>query len=231
MSGVTIRAKSCNQRNVILNNVKAILFDLDGTLVNSLDAHVLSFQWIIGKLGKVVTIHELEKLMGLTPQSIIKKYFPDLSKDTIWQATLEKEEYLYDLNQKIELNDGVIKFLEKLGENRIKRIVISSTHRSLVNRLLNSVNLTENLDDMVCGDDIKKGKPNPEPFLTGLKKANVQKNEALGIGDSVYDGLSCKSAGIPFIGITTGKTECQTLLDIKVRAVIDNFSDLSIISN
>jgi HAD superfamily hydrolase (TIGR01549 family) len=191
--------------------------------------HIESFQWILNNLGKKVDTNALEKLMGLTPQAIIRKYFPNMPEDEIWTAALRKEEYLYRLDREIKVNEGAKEFLNEIGKRGIKRIVISSTHRSLVNRLLNTVDLIDYLDAMVCGDEIINGKPDPEPFLKGLEKSGFQQEWVIGIGDSIYDGMSSTAAGIQFIGITTGKTDCHTLLLNDNECVINSFKDLKLV--
>lgn len=229
MPSITLQIQTCDNKQYTFDNIQAILFDLDGTLVDTLDLHVHSFQWILSKLGKNVEKDELERLMGMTPQAILQKYLPNLPEEEIWEAAIKKEEYLYRLTDKIEVNDGVKDFLYELGKNGIIRVIISSTHRSLVNRLLNTADLIEILDHMVCGDEITNGKPNPEPYLKGLVKTGLNKTSVIGIGDSIYDGQSLNSAGIRFIGITTGKTDCKTLIKNNFSCIIASFTDLSII--
>jgi HAD superfamily hydrolase (TIGR01509 family) len=225
---VTLKLTTCEGRKLTVEGVQAILFDLDGTLVDTLDLHVQSFQWILSELGKQIQAKELEQLMGLTPQDIIKRYFPNLSDDDVWEHAIKKEEYLYRNATSFKINDGALNLLTKLGNLGISRVIISSTHRSLVNRLLSTVGLTDYLDDMVCGDEISNGKPNPEPYLKGLEKSGYQREHVVGIGDSIYDGLSLNAAGIQFIGITTGKTSCEKMLANNFDCVIDGFHDLEI---
>ncbi|MHA2169170.1 MAG: HAD family hydrolase [Candidatus Kariarchaeaceae archaeon] len=225
---ITLSISTCDGRKIEIDGVQAILLDLDGTLVDTLDLHVQSFEWILSELGKQVPVKELEQLMGLTPQDIIKKFFPNLSDDDIWEYAIRKEEYLYRNVTSFKINDGVLSLLTKLGNLGVRRVIISSTHRSLVNRLLSTVGLTDYLDDMVCGDEISNGKPNPEPYLKGLKKSGYPRQHVVGIGDSIYDGLSLNAAGIQFIGITTGKTSCEKMLANNFDCVIDGFHDLEI---
>lgn len=213
-----------------LSGIKAILFDLDGTLIDSLDLHIQSFQWILNKLGKDVEFDQLEGLMGLTPQDIIKKFFQDLSMDTIWTAATEKEDYLGTIIEKVYVYPGIHDFLKQLGKLGIQRVVISSTHRRLVEQLLEKAGLMDLIDEIVSGDEIIYGKPHPEPFLKGVEKSRIKVSEAIGIGDSVYDAQSCKGGGIKFIGILTGKTNLEEFKKIGVREIIKSISKLSILS-
>ena len=187
--------------------ISAILFDLDGTLIDSLDLHIEAFQWILRKLGKEIGREELEPLMGLTPQDIIKQYFSELSKDELLALSGQKEDRLDTIVEDVYVYPGVIEFLKILRSNSVKTIVISSTHRRLVQVLLRHAGIYELIDDIVSGDEVREGKPHPEPFLTGAIKSGQQPANCLAIGDSLYDFHSATAGDIPFIGILTGKTK------------------------
>ena len=193
--------------NIQISGIKAILFDLDGTLIDSLDLHIQSFQWILKKLGKDIKIDQLEGLMGLTPQDIIRNFFTDLNMDEIWAAAIAKESYLGTIIKKVYVYPGIHEFLVLLGQLGIKKVVISSTHRKLVDLLLEKAGLLEMVDEIVSGDEITHGKPHPEPFVKGAVKLGLDVSETIGIGDSIFDAQSCEAGGIKFIGILTGKTK------------------------
>ncbi|MCY3414750.1 MAG: HAD family phosphatase [Candidatus Heimdallarchaeota archaeon] len=212
-------------------NVKGILFDLDGTLIDSLDLHIESFQWILERLGKTVPTDDLEKLMGLTPQDIIGKYFADLPREILLDAANIKENYLGMIIQQVYVYPGIALFLKKLGERGIKRVVISSTHKKLVKKLLEKADLLQYIDDIVSGDEVINGKPDPEPFLLGKNKLGLQVTEVIGIGDSIHDAESCRAGGISFLGILTGKTSREKFISHGFHDVISNIDGITIIEN
>lgn len=196
-------------------NICAVLFDLDGTLINSLDLHITSFQWILKKLGKEVSADSLEKLMGKTPQDIIQTYFKNLPQEQLWAAAKEKENYLGKIVQHVYVYEGVLQLLRQLGNRGIKRIVISSTYRELVKLLLEKGGLLQEIDEIVSGEEVRKGKPDPEPFRKGVAKVqqlmhrNTSACNMLAVGDAIYDGQSATAAGLQFIGVLTGKTSAE----------------------
>ncbi|RMG34068.1 MAG: HAD family phosphatase [Methanobacteriota archaeon] len=212
-----------------IENVKAILFDLDGTLINTLDLHIEAFQWILRKLGKNVTKSELEGMMGRTPHDIIKTFMSDISPEDAWKAATEKEGYLETLIKEVRPFPGVENLLDLLEQKGVTRVVISSTYRELVKTLLRNAGLLKNVDYIVSGEDITKGKPDPEPFKKGLAITGLKETEVVGIGDSIHDALSCTGAGIRFIGVLTGKTDIRAFKDIGIDCVITTFQHLEII--
>ncbi len=227
-----LKIQTCTGDQIKYFDVRGILFDLDGTLLDTLDLHIESFKKILGDFSVKVNANELEAFMGRTPQDILAYYLPNLDSDSIWDAAIQKEEYLYTLipnSDGIRIFPGVISLLERLGEIGIPRVVISSTHRSLVNRLLSNANLVELLDEMVPGDEVVRGKPDPEPFLQGALKSGIDKEFVVGVGDSIFDYQSCNAAGIRFVGTTTGKTNFDKFRNNNVLSVIDSFNDIKII--
>lgn len=228
---VDLSVKSTSEDEIILKNVSAILFDLDGTLIDSLDLHIESFQWILDKLGKDVDKEELEPLMGQTPQDIIKRFFSDITHEKLWSAAMEKEDYMSDYVDEVYVYPGIRKFLQKLGKLGIKRVVISSTHRELVKLLLKKANLFDYIEQIVSGDEISNGKPAPDPFLKGVEKVKVNPKDAVAIGDSIHDLKSSSNAGIRFIGVLTGKTDEKTFRKYNHGLIIDNISDISIVNS
>lgn len=210
------------------DNVKAVLLDLDGTLINTLDLHIEAFQWILKRLGKQVSKEELESLMGRTPHDIISSFFSDITPEEAWKAATEKEGYLESLIKEVQPFPGVKTLLTKFGSHGVRRVVISSTYRRLVETLLKNAGLIDQIDSIVSGEDIVHGKPDPEPFTKGLRAAGVEETAAIGIGDSVHDAISCMRAGIRFIGVLTGKTSNKQFLDNDVRCVVSTFQHIDL---
>ncbi len=229
MGAVSISCHDLNNTYCLFGDIKGVLFDLDGTLIDSLELHIQAFQWIFQHEGIYVSREELEPLLGMTPQDIIGKFLKNKSKKELWDLAIKKEEHLFELTEHINPLPGVVDFLKELKINGVITIVISSTHRSLVNRLLSTAGITQYFDDMVSGDEITHGKPDPEPFLIGIKKTGLKKNNIIGIGDSIHDIKSAFRSGIKVIGVTTGKTPAEKLSEAGANCVAENMSKLSVI--
>ncbi|MCE7735870.1 MAG: HAD hydrolase-like protein [Candidatus Heimdallarchaeota archaeon] len=208
------------------SQVEAFLFDLDGTLIHSLDLHIEAFRAILDQMGKSVSRDELEPLMGLTPQDIIQKFTPELSHQQIWQAAIEKEDHLSTIIKDVHVFPHVIELLTQLAQYDVKRVVISSTHQRLVILLLEAARIMDLIDDIVSGDEIKNGKPHSEPFILGMNKANASTSTTIAIGDSLHDQQSADSAFIPFLSLLTGKTDKITFNQNKAKIIIANLSSI-----
>jgi len=210
------------------HSINTFLFDLDGTLIDSLDLHIEAFQWVLNQLGKSVARETLEPLMGRTPQDIIKQFFADMSREELLHAARLKEDKLAEIIDHVYVYPHIQPFLQELKRLGLKLIVISSTHKKLVEILLQKAGLLPYLDDIVSGDEVKNGKPDPEPFALGVQKAKSISSKAVAIGDSVHDYQSAIAAGVNFIGILTGKTEKQTFVEYGLTNLISNINELSL---
>ncbi|OLS28851.1 MAG: Phosphorylated carbohydrates phosphatase [Candidatus Heimdallarchaeota archaeon LC_2] len=205
-----------------------MLFDLDGTLIHSLDLHIEAFQEILNQMGKSVSRYDLEPLMGLTPQDIIQKFTPELSHQQIWQAALEKEDHLSTIIKEIHVFPHVVELLTQLALFNVKKVVISSTHQRLVILLLEAAGIMDLIDEVVSGDEVKNGKPNPDPFLLGMNKAKASTSTTIAIGDSLHDQNSAKAAFIPFLSLLTGKTDKEAFDQNEAKMIIANLASITI---
>ncbi len=215
-------------KNCEFCGIDTFLFDLDGTLINTLDLHIEAFQWILKKLGKNVSKAELSLLMGMTPHDIISRFFKDIDPEEVWQAAKEKEDYLETLIKHVNPFEGVVDLLRQIKYNNGRVVVISSTYKELVIILLKNSGLYGYIDIIISGEDITKGKPDPEPFLKGLHASGSTKTHALGFGDSIYDAQSCTSAGIPFVGVLTGKTRAEKFMAGSFECLVQTVRDIRI---
>ncbi len=217
------------KHNLCFSDVQAVLMDLDGTLIDTLDLHIESFQWILKRLGKDVKSSDLEHLMGRTPNDIIQSFLQNLTPEEVYKAANEKEEYLEGLLLHVKPYQGVTKFLMDCKNNNVKTVVISSTYKDLVFTLLRKAGLLQYIDEIVSGDEISRGKPDPEPFLKGLEKSETDRDHVVGFGDSIFDAYSCTSADIRFIPVLTGKTTIELFLEKGFDKSISSFKDVSIV--
>ena len=210
------------------SQVEAMLFDLDGTLIHSLDLHIEAFQAILNQMGKSVSRDDLEPLMGLTPQDIIQKFTPELSHQQIWQAAIEKEDHLSKIIKEIHVFPHVVELLTQLALYNVKKVVISSTHQRLVILLLEAAGIMDLIDEVVSGDEIKNGKPHPDPFLLGMNKANASTSTTIAIGDSLHDQNSANAALIPFLSLLTGKTDQHAFDQNEAKMIISDLASITL---
>lgn len=174
---------------------KHIIFDIDGTMLNTETADMLATQETVFQLtGEKKDINEFRFTFGI-PNSVV---FPQLGIPDAEKASLMWAENYLKHHSSIQLFNGiedVLKALKKRGH--ILGIVTSKTRREF-NADFATFGLRSLFGTVVCVDDSPRPKPNPDPVLEYLKRANAEKSETIYIGDTAYDAQCAHSAGINF---------------------------------
>lgn len=177
--------------------IKAIIFDMDGLMINSEVITREAYQTIMGQLGYTITDEFYLSLLG-KPAKAIMQCFHDVYGDDFPIESIIKQVYNYLADyfetKGVPLKPGLLELLHYLKEHHIKTIVATSSNRHRVDTILAQAKLTSYFDDSICGDEVTKGKPNPEIFLKACDKLNVLPSEAIVLEDSeagiqaAYDG-------------------------------------------
>lgn len=220
------------QNNYIHFDLKAILFDMDGVLYDSMPAHAKSWQQTMEELGLKTEPVEFYLHEGRTGGSTINIVFHrNLGRD----ATEEEIQKIYERKSElfVKYNTGniipkakeVLAFVKSKG--LLPVLVTGSGQPSLLDRLDKNFPNIFNPKTMVTAFDVKIGKPHPEPFLMGLQKGgNLAPNQALVIENAPLGTESATKAGIFTIGVNTGPLDDEILENAGAKLVFHSMSDL-----
>ena len=190
-------------------DVKAFLFDMDGVLFDSMPFHAVSWCKAMKEFGLSITEQQAYMNEGRTGASTIN----ELALQQ-WgrQATQKEIDDIY--KRKVELfvscgdaepMKGAVELLENIRKAGLKIVLVTgSGQKSLLNRLNRFFPGIFAPENMVTAYDVKYGKPNPEPYLMGLKKAGVQPNEAVVVENAPLGVRAGVAAGIFTIAVNTG---------------------------
>lgn len=178
--------------------VKAILFDFDGTLANTLPLCIKAFQHVFQSYdGRELTDHEVKMMFGPSETGIIREHLEH--KDTMQAIetyyAVYKESHLEAVPEYLEIP----KVLTKLkDEGYLLGIVTGKASRSL-KLSLEELKLNSFFDVLISGDDVKNAKPDPEGIELAINKLTLRKEEVVYIGDSDADLMAGKEAGVKTI--------------------------------
>jgi len=171
--------------------IKAILFDFDGTMVDSLKHHLYAWKKAFLKTG-----------VELLDDEIIKNVFyrhDDDSKDSKYTISDERLEIYYEhleeAFQDLEKHEHLDEFLDYLAENKIKMAIISFADGKRIRIHLKRLGLDKYFQFVLGAEDVKKLKPDPEIANVSMERLNVIPKETLLIGDTNWDILTGKNAG------------------------------------
>lgn len=167
--------------------VKGILFDMDGLMIDSEQVTFECFRDVLKKQFLEVTPAYYATTIGLNHDAGKKRYLEEFGKDFDFdKALIEMRELRakrYN-EEGVPLKKGLLHLLDYLKEKGIECVVASSSSRKTVKDTLKRAGVLSYFKDIVCGDDITHSKPDPEIFLEGLKKLNLNKDEVLILEDS-----------------------------------------------
>jgi HAD superfamily hydrolase (TIGR01549 family) len=199
---------------------KHIIFDIDGTLLDTEKTGIMSLKkTVFDVLGKEMSLDELYPYFGITSsEAVVKLGFEDkLVVEKIWEENFQSLSYL------IQPFVGVDKMLERIkNEGLILGIITSRTREELISDL-NIKRWFSLFDYIICAEDSKKHKPNPDPMFEYLSKSGAKAEECLYIGDTIYDYNCSNGAGVDFVLIDWSY---RNKTDIAAKYIVNNSDDI-----
>lgn len=197
---------------------KAVLFDMDGVLYDSMPYHARSWHSSMARLGINMAPEEAYEYEGMRGVETIKmlarrQWGKEISDD---EAALMYEEKAKDFRacpkaQKMESVEELMRMIKADGLKIV--IVTGSGQRTLLQRLEDDFNGLVSTSLVVTSFDVKHGKPDPEPYLRGLDKAEVKANEAIVVENAPLGVRAAVAAGIFTIAVNTGPLPDKALAD------------------
>ncbi len=204
--------------------IKLIIFDLDGTLVDSSVDITNALNYAIGPYGlEKMTVTKTISLVGEGITSLISKLVGQSEtdrKNDVLNRFLDY--YSAHLNDFSTVYPGVRSTLEMLGDYR--RAVISNKRTDLSKRLLEGLELSAYFDFIWGSDSVPEKKPSPVPVLEMLKKVGCGPAEAVIVGDSNFDIEAGRAAGVKTVAVSYGFRDASLLKDADF--IIDSMTEL-----
>jgi phosphoglycolate phosphatase len=198
--------------------VKLIIFDLDGTLIDSSIDITNAINYAIEPYGvKPVTVQETISLVGEGISRLMEKMVKShesevksgINKHILILIERFLEHYSTHLVDNTTVYPGVKESLEQL--NGYKKAVISNKREALSVKILDGLGLLKYFDLVVGSDTTPERKPSPIPILHGITKLNIKPEDAVIVGDSNFDIEAGKAAGIKTIAVTYGYRPIELL--------------------
>ncbi|MBF9235040.1 HAD family hydrolase [Microvirga alba] len=205
--------------------LKALIFDMDGTLVHSDPVHLRAFAEILGPEGIEIT-DELYRssIIGHTNESIFASLLPHLPVAEHEAYADRKEAAFRRLALDLEPLEGLIDLLDWAEARDIKLGLVTNAPLLNATHMLDVLNLTERFQVKVTIDQVERGKPDPLPYLTALERFGIRAEEAIAFEDSPSGMKAAKGAGLFSFGILTGLS-AEEMLNVGADRPVDNFRD------
>jgi haloacid dehalogenase superfamily, subfamily IA, variant 3 with third motif having DD or ED/haloacid dehalogenase superfamily, subfamily IA, variant 1 with third motif having Dx(3-4)D or Dx(3-4)E len=186
-----------------LENIKALFFDLDGTLVDSEPLKALSLSETMKHFGADVAPDVYKSVMGQSWERVLQEFFKH-GEITISENEFNpifREKYKVLIATQLTANAKLRSWLLDLKSQNLKLALVSSAACWMIDGILKQVKLEDIFDLIVSGDDVKKHKPDPEAYLLALKKLTLNPADVLIFEDSEAGILAARNSNIKAIAL------------------------------
>ena len=209
--------------------VKAVIFDMDGVIIDSEPLHLSIEEDIFKKLGISITYEEHNTFIGTTSHYMWNKIKTNhnLTDSLEELVELDSHTYLDFLTNTLDSQPikGVKELIIDLHKNNIKLAVASSSPLNVIEKILSLFEIRNYFDYIVTGDYVSKSKPEPDIFLYAAKKLDADPKKCVVIEDSHNGVLAAKKANMKCIGYKNVNSGNQDLS--KADITIDDFNDIN----
>lgn len=208
--------------------LKAVIFDMDGVIVDSEPMHFEVDKRVLKKCGFIANNEILYPYVGVTNPEMWKdlkeKYNFILSVEELLK--FQSELKIEVLNEtKMEAIDGIKELLNELKQNEIFTAVASSSPRFFIDAILEKIRITEYFTVVLSGEEVQRGKPYPDIFLKTAEMLRVNPQECVVIEDSINGVKAALSAGMKCIGFINLNSGSQDLSS--ASTIVDNIRKIN----
>lgn len=214
--------------------IKLVIFDFDGTLADTKENIILTFQMTMKELGvEIKSRQECAATIGLTLEDAFKVLYPGMAAE---KYILLRDTYrrIFKENRKIlvpGLFPEVMETLEELRRRGYLMSIASSRLSPSLHSFLEDMNIAHFFEYAVGGDNVEHPKPAPDAVLQILRHYNLSAEEAFVVGDMPFDINMATNAGVKSCGVTWGNADAAQLKESGANYIIDKMSQLLEILN
>jgi len=208
-----------------MKDIKLIIFDLDGTLVDAYPAIISSFNYTLKKLGfpprDALTIR---RAVGWGDQNLLKPFMA--KKDLLKALIVYRRHHKTALLRSSRIFPFVKALLAKLKAKGYKLAVASNRPTKFSLILIRHLGLAKYFSFCLCADKVKHGKPHPDILKAIMRKFKVEPKDTIYVGDMTIDALAGRRAKVKTIIVTTGSSTRQEIIKVRPFRIIRRIADL-----
>lgn len=208
-------------------NIKTILFDMDGIVVDSEKLHIEAFEITLAKYGIKISDEAMLEFVGRSDEAFFEYIYNEVDNSHTEEEMLEEKHKQYDIVSKnLQYIKGVDKFIDLVKDKGLKTALVTSSAKLTVAKADKILDHTQFFEAIVAEEDTNRHKPFPEPYLLGLERTKSDPNTTLVIEDSINGIKAGKAAGCTVVGMTTSFGK-DRLIEAGADMAFDNYEELA----
>lgn len=204
----------------------AVIFDWDGTLMDSTHSIVESMQLASADVGlPVPSTEQASWIIGLSLETALYKAVPQLTADLVPDFMARYRHHFFQRDGAIKMFDGAVPMLDRLRQRTVPISVATGKTRMGLDRVLQAVNLVNYFDTTRCADETQS-KPDPQMLHEILWELDLQAENVLMVGDTTHDVDMAHHAGIDSLAVTYGAHDIPTLEKSKPTIMVTSVAEM-----
>ena len=204
----------------------AVLFDIDGTLVDSNYLHVEAWHHAFARLGVAADAWRVHRAIGQDSARLIEGIAGKRDPQWVERAKQLHSEFYRDLAPRLRPFDGTRELLAVVADRGIRVVLATSAPDDELAMLLHALDADASIHATTSADDVERAKPDPDLIAVALERGDADATSAVLIGDSTWDMIAAGRAGVPAYGVRSGGISDTELTDAGARAVFDDPREL-----
>ncbi|MFZ7088960.1 HAD family hydrolase [Curtobacterium sp. RRHDQ10] len=204
----------------------AVLFDIDGTLVDPNFQHVDAWRRAFDAVGEQVDAWRIHRLIGMDGSMLLEELLGTSESDAAQQAKAYQTAYFAEHLDRLHLLPGARELLGELSDRGHAVVLATSAPENELKTLRGLLGIEGALWAVTGGDDVEAAKPDPGIVQKALEQAGVDADHAVMVGDAMWDVRAAARAGVRCIGVRSGGVADSELTDAGAIAVYDDPADL-----
>ena len=204
--------------------MRAMIFDIDGTLVDTNPAHVEAWRRAFRRLGYDVPVERILPEIGKGGDKLVPSVLGDEAEERSGEALrrAQKDEFLrLASQQRFRVFPGAAEVFPELRRRGVRTALATSSDDKHLDATLASagIDFRKLADEVITRSDAESSKPAPDLVVAAVEALKLPPAQCALVGDTIYDGIACQGAGVAFLGVLSGGTSEAALLQAGARAV------------
>lgn len=207
-------------------SIRALLIDLDGTLIDSDEAHLCAFNRVLDSYGVGLTRDSFHSVVsGNNTPAILRALVPALGPEEVTALGARKENLIPSLLDRIAAAPGALALLRGATEAGCRIAIVTNATRDNAVAILDHLGMSRFISAVIAAEDSSAPKPSPAPYRTALERFELPPQQAVAIEDSVSGITSARGAGLVVLGIC-GNKAAEPLIASGARACFPTLAEV-----